>query len=191
MPNFKIIGTDLKEYGPVSVEQIRQWIAEGRVDSQTKLQAEGGGEWKRLAEVPEFAAPLKGNGSRCCPNCGEPFAEGFDSCWKCGTNKDGSPAKEWTPVEDVAKGVAVELVEPCPKCGNRNVRRGKLLPAMRDTLVIFKPEGTRLLILSPLAGVALSSDSSCACLDCGLVWDYLQPGELKEFISKNCRELDQ
>ena len=52
MPNYKIIGADSVEYGPVSAEQIRQWIAEGRVDAETKLQAEGSGEWKRLAEVP-------------------------------------------------------------------------------------------------------------------------------------------
>ena len=54
--NYKIIGADLLEYGPVSAEQICQWIAEGRVNAETKLQAEGGGEWTRLAEVPEFAA---------------------------------------------------------------------------------------------------------------------------------------
>ena len=42
MPNYKIIGADQMEYGPVSAEQIRQWITERRVDSETKLQAEGG-----------------------------------------------------------------------------------------------------------------------------------------------------
>ena len=36
---YKIIGADLKEYGPVSVEQLRQWISEGRVNAQTKVQA--------------------------------------------------------------------------------------------------------------------------------------------------------
>jgi hypothetical protein len=30
MPTYKIIGADLMEYGPVSAEQIRQWINEGR-----------------------------------------------------------------------------------------------------------------------------------------------------------------
>jgi hypothetical protein len=104
MPSYKIIGADLKEYGPVSEEQIRQWIIEGRVDSETKLQVEGSGEWKQLADVPELAAPLKGNRSRSCPNCGEPFEDGFDSCWKCGTHRDGSPAKEFTPVADAAEG---------------------------------------------------------------------------------------
>ena len=76
MANYKIIGADLVEYGPVSAEQIRQWIAEGRVDSQTKLQAEGGGEWKRLAEMPEFTEALPGTALTACPTCGEPFEIG-------------------------------------------------------------------------------------------------------------------
>ena len=179
------------EYGPVSAEQIRQWITEDRVDSQTKLQAEGGSEWKRLADVPELAAALKGNGSRCCPNCGEPFEDGFDSCRECGTNKDGSPAKEWIPAEDAANGVAEQCGGPCPKCGSSNVRRGKLLPGGRGIAVIFRPEGARMFNLSFWGGVVLSSDDSCACLDCGLVWSQVQPGELKEFISKHCRGSDK
>ncbi len=93
MPNYKIIGADLMEYGPVSAEQIREWIAEGRVNSETKLQAEGTAEWKPLAEVPEFAQASPGTAPVACPKCGEPFEDGFDSCWKCGTGKDGSPPK--------------------------------------------------------------------------------------------------
>jgi prepilin-type processing-associated H-X9-DG protein len=54
---YKIIGADQKEYGPVSAEQINQWIAQGRVNAQTKVQAEGG-EWKALIDFPEFAASL-------------------------------------------------------------------------------------------------------------------------------------
>jgi hypothetical protein len=55
---FKIIGADLKEYGPISGEQLRQWIAEGRVNGQTKVLPEGATEWKSMADVPEFAAVL-------------------------------------------------------------------------------------------------------------------------------------
>jgi hypothetical protein len=54
---FKIIGGDGKEYGPVSIEQLRQWIAEGRVNNQTLAQAEGDTQWKPLAQYPVFAAP--------------------------------------------------------------------------------------------------------------------------------------
>lgn len=53
---YKIIGGDGKEYGPVSAEVLRQWIAQGRAHSQTKAMPEGGAEWKGLAELPEFMA---------------------------------------------------------------------------------------------------------------------------------------
>jgi len=52
---YKIIGADLKEYGPVSVEQLRQWIREGRVNGQTKVQVADSTEWKSMADCPEFA----------------------------------------------------------------------------------------------------------------------------------------
>jgi hypothetical protein len=55
---FKIIGADLKEYGPITADQLRQWIAEGRVNAQTKVQPEGATEWKTMADLPEFAAVL-------------------------------------------------------------------------------------------------------------------------------------
>jgi hypothetical protein len=52
---YKIIGADQKEYGPVTAEQLRQWLAEGRVSAQTSVQSEGTTEWKPLASFPEFA----------------------------------------------------------------------------------------------------------------------------------------
>lgn len=51
---YKIIGADQKEYGPISAEQIKQWIAEGRANSNTRVQAVGSTEWKTLSEFPEF-----------------------------------------------------------------------------------------------------------------------------------------
>ena len=51
---YKIIGADQKEYGPVTAEQLRQWITEGRADGRTLVQAEGGA-WKPLSTFPEFA----------------------------------------------------------------------------------------------------------------------------------------
>jgi hypothetical protein len=55
---FKIIGADQKEYGPVSAEQIRHWIAEGRVNAHTKVQAAGAAEWKSAADFPDLAGAL-------------------------------------------------------------------------------------------------------------------------------------
>ena len=187
MPNYKIIGADLMEYGPVSAEQVRQWIAEGRVNSETKLQAEGSGEWKRLAEVPEFAAPAPSPGPSACPNCGEPFEKGFDSCWKCGTRKDGSRPKDWTPVADETTKPA----EPCPKCGSSNVTLGEFSTSRNNLSAGFRPAGARIFSLSLSRAVDLSTDPACACLDCGLAWSYLRPEELKEFISKHCARSDQ
>jgi hypothetical protein len=55
---YRIIGADQKEYGPITADQLRQWIAEGRVNAQTKVQTEGAGVWKTVSELPEFAALL-------------------------------------------------------------------------------------------------------------------------------------
>jgi len=52
---FTIIGGDGKEYGPVTVEQIRGWIAAGRANLQTKAKALGSDEWRALADYAEFA----------------------------------------------------------------------------------------------------------------------------------------
>lgn len=52
---YKIIGADGKEYGPVSAEEIKQWIREGRAVAATQAQAVGGTGWKSLSEFPEFA----------------------------------------------------------------------------------------------------------------------------------------
>src|SRR5258708_7411217 len=57
---YKIIGADGKEYGPVTAEQLRQWMAEGRVNAATRVQAEGSTEWKTIGALPEFAAPPVG-----------------------------------------------------------------------------------------------------------------------------------
>jgi hypothetical protein len=53
---YKIIGADQKEYGPISADQLRQWISEGRVNGQTRVLAEGSGAWKTVSQMPEFAA---------------------------------------------------------------------------------------------------------------------------------------
>jgi len=55
---YKIIGGDGREYGPVTVEQLRQWLREGRANAQTQVLAPGATTWQRLGDVPEFnAAP--------------------------------------------------------------------------------------------------------------------------------------
>lgn len=55
---FKIIGADGLEYGPITADQLRNWIAEGRTTAHTRVRAEGSAEWKPLTEYLEFAAAL-------------------------------------------------------------------------------------------------------------------------------------
>src|SRR5476649_1513902 len=54
---FIIIGGDGKEYGPVTVEQIRTWIRSGRANLETKAKALGTEEWRSLADFAEFSSP--------------------------------------------------------------------------------------------------------------------------------------
>lgn len=53
---YKIRGGDGQEYGPVSADTLREWVNQGRANSQTLVQAEGGTDWKTLATLPEFIA---------------------------------------------------------------------------------------------------------------------------------------
>jgi uncharacterized membrane protein len=55
MANYIIIGGDGKEYGPVSADDLRHWLAEGRLNSQSLAKAEGDAEFRPIAKYPEFA----------------------------------------------------------------------------------------------------------------------------------------
>ncbi len=54
---FTIIGGDGKEYGPVTVEQIRAWIRGGRANLDTQAKAVGTDEWRRVGDFAEFSSP--------------------------------------------------------------------------------------------------------------------------------------
>jgi uncharacterized membrane protein len=60
---FTIIGGDGQEYGPVSLQQLRAWVAEGRANLDTQAKAVGTTEWRRLGDFAEFNA----NGSTAVP----------------------------------------------------------------------------------------------------------------------------
>jgi hypothetical protein len=55
---YRIIGADGREYGPVTADQVREWISDGRVNAQTRVLAEGTAQWKLLTEFLEFAPML-------------------------------------------------------------------------------------------------------------------------------------
>jgi len=56
---YKIIGKDGQQYGPVSAEQVRVWIAENRANAQTLAQPEGAPDWKPLGALADFAGDLR------------------------------------------------------------------------------------------------------------------------------------
>ena len=56
---YRIIGKDGQQYGLVTAEQLRGWIAENRANAQTLVQTDGSQDWKPLGSLPEFAADLK------------------------------------------------------------------------------------------------------------------------------------
>lgn len=72
---FKIIGADQKEYGPISAEQIRQWIVEGRLNAQTPAQRAAGGEWRPLSGFEEFADLAPGGVAGQAPAAGIPAGQ--------------------------------------------------------------------------------------------------------------------
>lgn len=55
---YKIIGADGKEYGPITANQLRQWVAQGRVNAASKVQPDGSPDWLTLGSLPEFADAL-------------------------------------------------------------------------------------------------------------------------------------
>jgi hypothetical protein len=56
MQTYQIVGADQKEHGPLTGDEIRQWIIEGRANAQSKVRV--GEDWKPLAAIPEFAETL-------------------------------------------------------------------------------------------------------------------------------------
>ncbi|MFM7101227.1 MAG: GYF domain-containing protein [Verrucomicrobiota bacterium] len=55
---YRIQGADHKEYGPATADQLRQWIAERRLNQHSLACLDSDGIWKPLGQFPEFAADL-------------------------------------------------------------------------------------------------------------------------------------
>jgi hypothetical protein len=54
---FTIIGADGNEYGPVTADQIKQWMAENRLTADMKARRSGETEWRPIRDFPELASP--------------------------------------------------------------------------------------------------------------------------------------
>ena len=75
---YKLIGRDGKEYGPVTADQLRLWISEGRAHAEYLVQLEGTAEWKTVADFPELQAAV-----RACSVARELFGSGQRSGKGC------------------------------------------------------------------------------------------------------------
>jgi hypothetical protein len=58
MATYTIIGGDQKEYSSVTADNIRLWIADGRLNADSRMRAENDTEWRTLSTFPEFAEAL-------------------------------------------------------------------------------------------------------------------------------------
>jgi hypothetical protein len=58
MATYTIIGGDQKPYNLVTEDNIRTWIAEGRLNALSVMRGENDTEWRTLSEFPEFADAL-------------------------------------------------------------------------------------------------------------------------------------
>lgn len=52
---YMIIGGDGREYGPVTADQVRSWVAGGRANLETRAKAAGSDAWKTVADFPELS----------------------------------------------------------------------------------------------------------------------------------------
>ncbi|HMJ91218.1 MAG TPA: DUF4339 domain-containing protein [Candidatus Acidoferrum sp.] len=53
-PSYTILGGDGKQYGPISAEEFRAWVQQGRVNGDTQVLRSGAQAWAIASSVPEF-----------------------------------------------------------------------------------------------------------------------------------------
>ena len=85
MANYFIIGGDAKEYGPITEADVRLWISEGRLNTQSSARREEDANWQPLGAFAEFAAaftstpptiaPLSGRASASTSSANVNFSE--------------------------------------------------------------------------------------------------------------------
>ena len=54
---YKVMGGDGREYGPASAEEVRQWLAQGRLHYQSLVQNVAEAAWRPLHTFAEFMPP--------------------------------------------------------------------------------------------------------------------------------------
>lgn len=51
---YRIRGSDQKEYGPIPLEQVRQWITENRLNRYSLASSDSNPAWRPLSQFPEL-----------------------------------------------------------------------------------------------------------------------------------------
>ena len=54
---YKIVGSDQKQYGPISGITLLEWLGDARIDGATPVQVEGTSTWQTLAELAKQRMP--------------------------------------------------------------------------------------------------------------------------------------
>jgi type II secretory pathway pseudopilin PulG len=101
---YKIIGTDRKEYGPVTADQIRQLIASGRCDASTLVRVEGTKAWKPLILFKEFDSAL---GDAPKPSTTPPPAASRAFAAAPLTTKDPTTKNKWPYILAIAGAIVI------------------------------------------------------------------------------------
>ena len=73
----------------------------------------------------------------------------------------------------------------CPKCNSQNLVAGKILSSRG--VAVFSPAGQRFFSMSLFGGIQFTGEAF-ACLGCGFVGAFTDPGELREFVQKHCAQ---
>ena len=53
-PTYTILGSDGKQYGPVTAEQLRGWVRDGRVGADTQVWRSDNASWMAASTLPEL-----------------------------------------------------------------------------------------------------------------------------------------
>ena len=102
---FFILGSDGKEYGPVTAGKLHEWIAGGRANQQTKARRAAETEWKTIADIPELAQ-FSGGGASTPP----PVPAATESPIPVATATVSSHPVVPAPMTGDASSIAADLV---------------------------------------------------------------------------------
>lgn len=121
---FKMIGGDGREYGPVTADQLREWIAENRINGQTLIQEAGTDAWRPASSFFEFeldltsaavqkaAAALSGDGTVAPEDGSQSFPPDLESS---GAVPSGQSARvaSYPDLQEAVEGPARISVSEC------------------------------------------------------------------------------